>query len=373
MPQGYIFVTVGTTNFDALVRVADSERFAAAASAAGYSGVLVQRGAGAYVPCSARATEGTDPAPQGAAQGPQGPSQGAFWVRHYTFKASLRADMERAALVVSHAGAGSVLEAADLRKPLVVVVNGALMDNHQLELARKAAELERAALVMDPEQLPEALSRAPQPPPAVAGHNFSLFLDDCVWKLGIHKGTRPASVKTMVVLGSGGHTTEMARCVAALDCGVYKPRTYVLAATDRMSTNKLHHLEDTKGGLEGRDFVAKTVPRSREVGQSYFSSIWTTIVAFFYSLALVWATAPDLILCNGPGTCVPIVVAAWIIRAVTRRRTRMVYVESIARVNTLSLSGKVLRRLVDAFVVQWPELWDRDQAGLVLRNFFFPL
>eukprot|EP00727_Mastigamoeba_balamuthi_P009184 m51a1_g4889 hypothetical protein (224) ;mRNA; f:77035-82881 len=96
--------------------------------------------------------------------------QGAFWVRHYTFKASLRADMEHAALIVSHASTGSVLEAADLRKP-------PLMDNYQLELA---------------------LSRVPQPPPAIAGHNFSLFLDDCIWKLSIHKGVPISIVITII-------------------------------------------------------------------------------------------------------------------------------------------------------------------------------
>ena len=37
---------------------------------------------------------------------------------------------------------------------------------------------------------------------------------------------------------------------------------------------------------------------------------------------------------------------------------RLVYVESIARVSSLSLSGSILyhSRLTDAFFVQWPEL-----------------
>eukprot|EP00975_Prorocentrum_lima_P019488 4104021-Prorocentrum_lima.AAC.1 len=48
--------------------------------------------------------------------------------------------MERAELIVSHAGAGSIVEALRLRKKLVVVVNTALMDNHQLELAEALAD-----------------------------------------------------------------------------------------------------------------------------------------------------------------------------------------------------------------------------------------
>jgi len=35
--------------------------------------------------------------------------------------------------------------------------------------------------------------------------------------------------------------------------------------------------------------------------------------------------------------------------------TRIIYVESFARVKSLSLSGKLLRPFVDKFVVQWPE------------------
>jgi UDP-N-acetylglucosamine transferase subunit ALG13 len=45
--------------------------------------------------------------------------------------------MRGADLVISHAGAGSVLEALHAHKSLLVVVNDSLMDNHQTELAHK--------------------------------------------------------------------------------------------------------------------------------------------------------------------------------------------------------------------------------------------
>ena len=37
------------------------------------------------------------------------------------------------------------------------------------------------------------------------------------------------------------------------------------------------------------------------------------------------------------------------------RYTKIIYVESFARVKSLSLSAKILRRVVDLFIVQWPE------------------
>lgn len=39
-----------------------------------------------------------------------------------------------------------------------------------------------------------------------------------------------------------------------------------------------------------------------------------------------------------------------------RRSPRLVYVESFARVETLSLTGRMVRPLVDRFVVQWAHL-----------------
>ena len=43
--------------------------------------------------------------------------------------------MKRADMIISHCGAGSVLEAISLRKFLIVVVNSTLQGNHQTELA----------------------------------------------------------------------------------------------------------------------------------------------------------------------------------------------------------------------------------------------
>ena len=45
--------------------------------------------------------------------------------------------------------------------------------------------------------------------------------------------------RTLVVLGSGGHTTEMLRLLDHMQKEIYNPRYYFLANTDHMSIKKL--------------------------------------------------------------------------------------------------------------------------------------
>lgn len=183
------------------------------------------------------------------------------------------------------------------------------------------------------------------------------------------------TIKTMVILGSGGHTAEMLRLLRELDARRYAPVSYAVAETDATSLLRLRgHVRQEEGNEEVRrregEGTAATVhrlPRAREVRQSYLSAVHTSLRALFWALALMWKERPELVLANGPGTCVPIVYAAFLLRLLTgadgfgARRFRVVFVESVCRVHTLSLSGKLLYPIVDRFVVHWPGLQDRYQ------------
>ena len=143
--------------------------------------------------------------------------------------------------------------------------------------------------------------------------------------------------------------------VARLDAAWYAPRTYVVAATDALGPSKAAAAEAAAGRPAP---TVAVLPRAREVGQSYISSVATTLVALWAAAAVVWRARPDLLLVNGPGTCVPVVLWAVALRLVGRARTRVVYVESVCRTASLSLTGKILYRgrLTDLFLVQWPAL-----------------
>ncbi|XP_001381820.1 UDP-N-acetylglucosamine transferase subunit ALG14 homolog [Monodelphis domestica] len=170
------------------------------------------------------------------------------------------------------------------------------------------------------------------------------------------KGLKTVSVRVLVVAGSGGHTTEILRLLGSLSKD-YNPRHYVFADTDKMSAVKIRLFEEKRAERDSESlYTTHRVPRSREVQQSWSSSVFTTLYAVCYSLPLTFRLKPDLVLCNGPGTCVPICASALLLGILGIKKVIIVYVESICRVETLSLSGKILYHFSDYFIVQWPAL-----------------
>ena len=169
---------------------------------------------------------------------------------------------------------------------------------------------------------------------------------------------RKLPCRTMIVLGSGGHTSEMIRIVGGLRLKSYTPRLYVAAKGDEMSQKKAKVFETTNGTFGTPSVIIKTIPRARKVLQSYFTSIFTTLIAVFSSFLMVLRFRPDLVLCNGPGTCIPICFWAYLLKFFCLKETRIVYVESLCRVQKLSLSGLLLYYLylADHVFVQWPKL-----------------
>jgi len=129
--------------------------------------------------------------------------------------------------------------------------------------------------------------------------------------------------------------------------------TYLIADTDRGSLAQVEAFHEEIGAPSPR---VLRVPRAREVGQIYISSIFTTLRAAWFTFQHVWQLKPDIVLTNGPGTCVPVVLAGYICRALGVCRSLTIYSESFARSENLSLSGRILYHVVDRFTVQWEEL-----------------
>ncbi|XP_006114197.2 UDP-N-acetylglucosamine transferase subunit ALG14 [Pelodiscus sinensis] len=177
---------------------------------------------------------------------------------------------------------------------------------------------------------------------------------------------RTGPLSLLVVAGSGGHTTEMLRLLGSLSLS-YSPRHYIFADSDKMSEDKIRSFEQNRAEtFSNFQFTLNRIPRCREVQQSWSSSILTTLYSVLYSFPLTFRLKPDLILCNGPGTCVPVCISALLLDILALRKVIIVYVESICRVETLSLAGKILYYFSDYFIVQWPALKEKYPKSVYL-------
>ena len=179
-----------------------------------------------------------------------------------------------------------------------------------------------------------------------------------------------AGVRSMIILGSGGHTGEMLAMVDDDSVRQQFSSTAIVAAANDLTSiprcQELFQLRASNSKL-ATGSAAPTAPtsatvsyhrvhRSRNVGQSYISSIATTLRAFFESASLVYRTSPQLILTNGPGTALPLCYIALLYHIVLFRSLQIVYIESYCRVTSLSLTGWLLYPICTRFIVQWPQL-----------------
>jgi beta-1,4-N-acetylglucosaminyltransferase len=93
-----------------------------------------------------------------------------------------------------------------------------------------------------------------------------------------------------------------------------------------------------------------------------------SLVNLFRNLRLAWRVLrrerPDAILSTGAGLAVPFFAIGKLMNI------RLVYVESLTRTESLSLSGRLVYPLADRFFVQWPAIAGRrrhaEYVGSVL-------
>jgi len=370
-----VFVTVGTTKFDSLIDVVDSIEFHNMLSSLGYNQLVIQIGNYSGTIKNSIENEDTDSFRDNA-RGTE------FRSCYYKYKPSLSNDMDTSDLIITHGGSGTILETLEKDKSCVCVINETLMHNHQTELAEKLAELKYIISTV-PEKLIDTLESK------FADYDMNRkHLDASVSQRALKEFSSSLSDqfpkdktnKTMVVLGSGGHTAEMFYLLSKVDKKQFTPFNYVLANSDNRSEDKIDiaHKQrlstNNTNTITSDDYSISKIPRSRNVGQSYFNSIWTTLIALFFCLKLLYKERPDVIICNGPGTCIPICFSALLLKWFRIKKSKIVYIESLARVQNLSLSGKIMQHFSDWFVVQWFELMGKvNSKNVSVLNIFFDL
>ncbi len=117
-----VLVTVGSTEFRPLTDFCSTEQFRQFINAIGASELLIQHG---------------------SAPAPDMTTVSSVHYRVFDYDNDLAAMINQSDLVIGHAGAGIILEASRSpgTKVHFIVVNDALMGNHQLELATSVPEI----------------------------------------------------------------------------------------------------------------------------------------------------------------------------------------------------------------------------------------
>lgn len=82
------------------------------------------------------------------------------------------------------------------------------------------------------------------------------------------------------------------------------------------------------------------------------------LINFVVALFILYKSKPDLVISTGAGLAVPFIYASKLLGIKTA------YVESISRSEVLSLSGKLVYKIVDDFYVQWPDVVERYNKAL---------
>jgi beta-1,4-N-acetylglucosaminyltransferase len=147
-------------------------------------------------------------------------------------------------------------------------------------------------------------------------------------------------MKLLVVLGEGGHSTELLRLVDLMD-GTYQYH-YVVSQEDNLSISriripgKIHRLWRPRGKKTALPFA-----------------ILRTLVVFVQSFLLLIQVRPVAILSTGPAIAVPISLIGRLFGA------RIIFVETGSRVADLSLTGRIMYKVAHLFFVQWPQLQER--------------
>ena len=136
--------------------------------------------------------------------------------------------------------------------------------------------------------------------------------------------------KLCVVCSAGGHLAEALMAIQYADIELDKEACFLTKedahVAERLRGRKVYYIEDPHTSLSG-----------------YIKNA-------FQSLSIFIRERPKLILTTGAGIALATCILGWLYGS------KIIYVESGARVTTLSRTGKLIYHFADIFYVQWEPL-----------------
>ena len=141
-----------------------------------------------------------------------------------------------------------------------------------------------------------------------------------------------------VVLGQGGHTAQTFALVDLI--GSQYEFLYMIGILDRLTPKKI--------SIPGRIlpvFPPRLLPQDSRI-MAMIRTITTLLISIFYFLVY----RPKVVISCGTGLTVPIFYVA------NAFGIRTVFIESMSRTESLSITGRLLLGRTTLFFVQWEEL-----------------
>ena len=145
--------------------------------------------------------------------------------------------------------------------------------------------------------------------------------------------------RLLLVCSSGGHLFELLSVSELWDS----------PETKREHAWVCFETQDAISLLEGETVHWAHYPTNRNL-----INMWRN---WRLSKSILETERPDMVISTGAGIAVPLLLRARSMGIPT------LYLESIARSENLSLSGRLLYGRVDRFLVQWPELAERFEKA----------
>lgn len=143
-------------------------------------------------------------------------------------------------------------------------------------------------------------------------------------------------MKVGIVCSTGGHLTQ---ALSALES--FEGHDCFLVIQDFPSVKGIHLSE---------------IPRIYHLRIFFNYSIWTGVllslfVNLFQLISIFWREKPDLLFSTGAEVAIPAFFIGKYLFG-----TKLIFLESLARIWDPSSTGKVLCRISDLYLVQWPEI-----------------